>query len=234
MSSQPPKSANVKKKKKNPFDDDYIQADLNWFKDKQAVHSEPPISAETQGDSNGEAITTQSPSTVCGSSSYTSAQRPVTLAFELTTEEITQIERWRNRHTSPDILFDVPVAFAGDEAESPMNIVKCGRPAEWPTDSSIFGLLNTTDNCGPPQSIALAPPFIQIYQYRDFSNRVFAVVLHRPTAAQRAELQRFHDQDRMWHEMLDKLGTFDFPVPTLVAPTLPKMSIMNNRCVRDV
>ncbi|RPD75230.1 hypothetical protein L226DRAFT_570881 [Lentinus tigrinus ALCF2SS1-7] len=156
----------------------------------------------------------------------------------------------------PSILFDVPVAFAGDEAESPMNIVKCGRPAEWPTDSSIFGLLNTTDNCGPPQSIALAPPFIQcepdrsidlgahnllpgvntlqIYQYRDFSNRVFAVVLHRPTAAQRAELQRFHDQDRMWHEMLDKLGTFDFPVPTLVAPTLPKMSIMNNRCVRDV
>ncbi|RPD75229.1 hypothetical protein L226DRAFT_58226 [Lentinus tigrinus ALCF2SS1-7] len=92
MSSQPPKSANVKKKKKNPFDDDYIQADLNWFKDKQAVHSEPPISAETQGDSNGEAITTQSPST--GETSTLAGQR----------NEVSMRQRSRSRSPSIPLL----------------------------------------------------------------------------------------------------------------------------------
>ncbi|TFK93984.1 hypothetical protein K466DRAFT_35890 [Polyporus arcularius HHB13444] len=40
MSSQPPKSTKMKDGKTVLEDDDYIQADLKWFKDKQSVQSE--------------------------------------------------------------------------------------------------------------------------------------------------------------------------------------------------
>ena len=60
---------------------------------------------------------------------------------------------------------------------------------------------------------------LRLYQYRDHSDLAFAVVLHHPTAAQLAELQRTRDQDRLWHEFLDGLGTFTFPAPVLVPPS---------------
>ncbi len=57
--------------------------------------------------------------------------------------------------------------------------------------------------CEPDGSVDLGahglhPGFntLQIYQHRDYSDRAFVIVLHHPTAAQLAELQRLRNQDR--------------------------------------
>ncbi|KAI0719376.1 hypothetical protein C8T65DRAFT_53968 [Cerioporus squamosus] len=201
-----------------------------------------------------------------GHSSYTPAQRPVELAFELTAEEVAQITRWRNRDTItgdlstsmclslvcyPSSQCTAVFAHITDEP-SPADVVRCGQPAEWPTDSSVFAVLDSAGGSGPSHSFTLSPPFTQcesdrsvdlgtrgvspgvntlrLFQHRDHSDLAFAVVLHHPTAVQLAELQRVREQDRSWHEFLDGLGTFTLPAPTLVPPTLPKVNAVYSRC----
>ncbi|TFK93654.1 hypothetical protein K466DRAFT_80661 [Polyporus arcularius HHB13444] len=199
-----------------------------------------------------------------GHSSYTPAQRPVELAFELTAEEVAQITRWRNRDTiTGDLSTSMSISllcypssqctavFARSTDEpSPADVVQCGHPAEWPTDSSVFAVLDSAGGSGPSHSFTLSPPFSQcesdrsvdlgtrgvspgvntlrLFQYRDQSDLAFAVILHHPTSAQLAELQRVRDQDRSWHEFLDRLGTFTLPAPTLVTPMLPKLNAVSS------
>ncbi|TFK87479.1 hypothetical protein K466DRAFT_662975 [Polyporus arcularius HHB13444] len=205
-----------------------------------------------------------------GHSSYTPAQRPVKVAFELTVEEVTQITRWRNRDTiAGDLSTSMSISlvcypsskctavFAQSTGEpSPADVVQCGHPAGWPTDSSIFAMLDSADGSGPSHGFTLSPPFSQcesdksvdlgtrgvspgvntlrLFQYRDHSDLAFAVILHHPTSAQLAELQRVRDQDRSWHEFLDRLGTFTLPAPTLVAPMLPKVNAVYSRCISNM
>ncbi|KAI0711936.1 hypothetical protein C8T65DRAFT_739392 [Cerioporus squamosus] len=196
-----------------------------------------------------------------GRPSHAHAQQLLTLAFELTAEEVAQIERWRSRYTTiEDLSTSMCVSlvsytssqctamFVDEGGKASVDIVKCGHPVKWPADSSLFAMLESAGNRGSPQSIALSPPFnecepdgsidlgahglhpgshtLQIHQYRDYSDRAFAIVLHHPTAAQLADLKRLRDQDRSWREMLDRLGTFSLPVPPLKTPTLPKMNAM--------
>ena len=66
---------------------------------------------------------------------------------------------------------------------------------------------------------------LRMYQYRDHSDRMFAVVLHHPTAAQLAELQKARDSEVAWRSFVDGLGKFDLPAPRLLAPPVPENAV---------
>ena len=56
---------------------------------------------------------------------------------------------------------------------------------------------------------------IHLFQYRDHSDRVFAVLLHHPTRAQLAELQRLRDAEVQWRQSIQRLGKIELRVPKL-------------------
>ncbi|RPD60163.1 hypothetical protein L226DRAFT_535092 [Lentinus tigrinus ALCF2SS1-7] len=136
-----------------------------------------------------------------------------------------------------------------ESAPSPADVVKCGHPIDWPVDGSLFAVLDAANTHPPSRGFTLSPPFSQckpdrsvdlgardvrpgintlrLFQYRDHSDLVFAVILHHPTTAQLAEVQRVRDQDRLWHQFLDGLGTFTLPAPTLVPSPLPKVNAVS-------
>lgn len=154
-------------------------------------------------------------------------------------------------------LVTYPIAQCASTLESPpddsLDVVKLGRPTDWPRDGSIFVILDVAGDHGKPQSFYVSPPFdsvsvspllphasppkfrtqcainrtvdlgarglypgtntLHMFQYRDHSDRMFAVVLHRPTAAQLAELQKARDSERDWRSFVDGLGNFNLPMP---------------------
>ncbi|KAI0359782.1 hypothetical protein OH77DRAFT_1419106 [Trametes cingulata] len=113
------------------------------------------------------------------------------------------------------------------------DITKCGRPAPWPQDGTAFVLLNDGEG---PDRFSISPPFIttvdkcvdlgtrnlragtntlHLFQYRDHSDRVFAVLLHHPTRAQLSELQAVRAKENEWRQFLDGLGRIELRVPRL-------------------
>ena len=56
---------------------------------------------------------------------------------------------------------------------------------------------------------------IHLFQYRDHSDRVFAVLLHHPTRAQLAELQGLRDAEVRWRQSIQRLGKIELRVPKL-------------------
>ena len=58
---------------------------------------------------------------------------------------------------------------------------------------------------------------LSMFQYGDLSDRVFAVVLHHPTAAQLAELESSRNAKRALEETFARLGKFE--VSHFVLPT---------------
>ncbi|KAI0787575.1 hypothetical protein C8Q74DRAFT_616495 [Fomes fomentarius] len=134
-------------------------------------------------------------------------------------------------------------------SDDSLDVAKLGRPADWPRDGSVFVILDVAGDHGKPQSFYVSPPFnscavnhtvdlgarglhpgtntLHMFQYRDHSDRMFAVVLHHPTAAQLAELQKARDSERDWRIFVDGLGNFNLPMPM---PRLVGVPAMYSRC----
>lgn len=58
---------------------------------------------------------------------------------------------------------------------------------------------------------------LHLFQFHDHSDRIFAVVLHHPTAAQIAALQAARDRERALEDWIEDLGRFNVTHPKLVA-----------------
>lgn len=52
---------------------------------------------------------------------------------------------------------------------------------------------------------------IHLFQFHDLSDRVFAVILHHPTAAQLAALAAIRGEEESWQATLEALGRFECP-----------------------
>ena len=68
---------------------------------------------------------------------------------------------------------------------------------------------------------------LHLFQFRDHSDRIFAVVLHHPTPKQLAEFQAARDRDRALEDWIDGLGRFDLPTPRLF--TAPPGNVVSDR-----
>ncbi|KAI0707277.1 hypothetical protein C8Q76DRAFT_748563 [Earliella scabrosa] len=194
-------------------------------------------------------------SLVCGSSAPTPALHPVEMDFDMTAEDVAQLTRWNDRHGSTaDVstslcvsLVTYTAAQCASALQGELDVVSFGHPAEWPRDGSVFMTLDISGDHGQPQRFYVSPPFnvcnadrsvdlgarglhpgtntLRMYQYRDHSDRMFAVVLHHPTAAQLAELQKARDSEVAWRSFVDGLGKFDLPAPRLLAPPVPENAV---------
>ena len=58
---------------------------------------------------------------------------------------------------------------------------------------------------------------LHLFQFRDHSDRIFAVVLHHPTAAQLSTLQASRDRERALEDWIEDLGRFNLTQLKLVA-----------------
>ncbi|KAI1796895.1 hypothetical protein LXA43DRAFT_878726 [Ganoderma leucocontextum] len=126
-----------------------------------------------------------------------------------------------------------------DAEQGELDVVGFGRPRPWPQDGSVYVVLDVSGEHGPPRSINVAPLFgfdtihkpvdlgecgvhpaentLHLFQLRDHSDRIFAVVLHHPTTAQVAALQTAHDRERALEDWIEGLGRFNLTQPKLVA-----------------
>ncbi|KAI0663864.1 hypothetical protein C8Q70DRAFT_1050487 [Cubamyces menziesii] len=125
-------------------------------------------------------------------------------------------------------------ASSSDDPAGISDMTKCGRPAPWPKDAtSAFLVVNngegadrfvitppfitTVDGCVDLslRTLREGPNVIHLFQYRDHSDRVFAVLLHHPTRARLAELQRLRDAEVQWRQSIQRLGKIELRVPKL-------------------
>ncbi|KAI0325298.1 hypothetical protein GY45DRAFT_1438496 [Cubamyces sp. BRFM 1775] len=125
-------------------------------------------------------------------------------------------------------------ASSSDDPAGISDVTKCGRPAPWPNDAtSAFLVVNhgegadrfvitppfitTVDGCVDLslRTLREGPNVVHLFQYRDHSERVFAVLLHRPTRAQLAELQGLRDAEVRWRQSIQRLGKIELRVPKL-------------------
>ncbi|PIL35492.1 hypothetical protein GSI_02220 [Ganoderma sinense ZZ0214-1] len=126
-----------------------------------------------------------------------------------------------------------------DVEQGELDVVGFGRPRPWPEDGSVYVVLDVSGDHGPPHSINVAPPFgfdtihkpvdlgecgvhpgentLHLFQFRDHSDRIFAVVLHHPTTAQLAALQAARDRERALEDWIEDLGRFNLTQLKLIA-----------------
>ncbi|TBU33370.1 hypothetical protein BD311DRAFT_433298 [Dichomitus squalens] len=131
-------------------------------------------------------------------------------------------------------------AFNGDPYtdQEDIDVVGFGCPRSWPQDGSIYVVLDVSGERGPPRSINVAPPFgfntlhrpvdlgghgvhpgdntLHLFQFRDHSDCIFAVVLHRPTVEQLAEVEAVLKRERALEDWIEGLGSFNLPTPRLL------------------
>ncbi|KAH9847656.1 hypothetical protein C2E23DRAFT_889757 [Lenzites betulinus] len=129
--------------------------------------------------------------------------------------------------------------FKDDLPESPggtQQVTGLGCLAPWPRDGSVFLAMNPDKEGEEGERFTISPPFVttvdkcvdlhtpsvhagvnklHVFQYRDHSDRVFVVIIHRPTRAQLAELQAARDRERGWRQGLERIGRIELQVPRL-------------------
>jgi len=108
-----------------------------------------------------------------------------------------------------------------------------GLSTVWPTDGKLWAELKNEKG---EYRFRLSPPFItktqledvfdlsekvsvgknvlRVFQLRDYSDYVFVIRVHKPTASQLEELQQRRAEEEHWQQFLRDMGKFDLPPPS--------------------
>ncbi|GBE87910.1 hypothetical protein SCP_1201350 [Sparassis crispa] len=161
-----------------------------------------------------------------------SSPRNLNLEFQIDGEEAAELSRWKGRYQTKDDVsttkclsltcyqFSEHLApIGGDSVPNFEQMVVGATPSLWPRDGRLWAEL---DNGVTRKSLPLSPPFMLrsdflidlsglakpgkntlcLHQLGDYSDYVFVLHLHSPTAHQLAELKQRRDRDEEWYSYL--------------------------------